>query len=795
MYVLINSVSGQGNYTLSGKVTDEHNDPVTGATVYLQPVGKGTISGIRGEYSITGLSEGIYSIRVSFIGYKSFYDTVNVNSYTTFNVKLAFAPLSLQEVIITDDYAEIRKNAQPLNIETVSDDYLKQYSAGSLTQTLERLPGMSSVRVGSGQAKPLIRGLGFNQVVVVENGIKHEGQQWGADHGLEIDQYAVDRLEIVKGPSSLMYGSEAIGGVIEIKPKPLIRENSLNGSIDLVGKSNNHLLGTSVSLSARKKSLFIDLRATLIDYADFRVPADTIDIYSYRVGLDRNHLRNTAGNERNIHFSFGIIDSNFQSRFYVSSVNMKNGFFANAHGLEPRRINYGLHDSSTRDILHPYHKVNHVKISNHTQWRIHSLKFDLDLGFQRNLRQELSEYVNHGYMPSEFPDSIGMDPFQERFFDKYIYTANMKVSYGLYRNLNFIAGINTNLQDNRIDGRGFIIPAYEQFASGTYGIARYSFSNNSRIQLGLRYDHSSISTESYYDWFPSPVQDDEDNSLGYLQRSRDLDLSFSNVSWSLGYNFNQENLSLKANLGKSFRNPIAKELSANGVNYHRFSYEIGNPDLNPEISYQLDAGVETSLKSFALGITPFVNYFSNYIYLNPGMEHDRLYGNGNQVFRYTEARVFRYGGEVHFHYQPIKSIRLGAIGEYVYSEQLSGEKKGFTLPFSPPPSALLNVKYQKSEMKFLKNMYFSVDYVITAAQNNIVPPEEKTPGYQLVNLNYGGELNLKKQKLKISMQIRNLFNTKYFNHTSYYRLINVPEPGRNFILNISIPFSTRLMRQ
>lgn len=91
-------------------------------------------------------------------------------------------------------------------------------------------------------------------------------------------------------------------------------------------------------------------------------------------------------------------------------------------------------------------------------------------------------------------------------------------------------------------------------------------------------------------------------------------------------------------------------------------------------------------------------------------------------------------------------------------------------------------------------MYFSVDYVITAAQNNIVPPEEKTPGYQLVNLNYGGEINLKKQRLKISMQIRNLLNTKYFNHNSYYRLINVPEPGRNIILNISIPFSTRLMQ-
>ncbi|MGC9344246.1 MAG: TonB-dependent receptor, partial [Bacteroidales bacterium] len=757
MFIL--PVFGQGNYQLSGKITDENNDPIIGASVYLQPIGKGTISDIEGNYSIRGLSAGVYTIKVSFIGYKPHVDTVNVNKNTTINVILDFAPLTLQEVVITDDYAEIRKNGQSLNIEIVNDDYLKQYSAGSLTATLERLPGLSSVQVGSGQSKPLIRGLGFNRIAVVENGIKHEGQQWGADHGLEIDQYAVDRLEIVKGPSSLMYGSEAIGGVIEIKPKPVIEENSLKASVDLMGKSNNALLGTSVSLSARKKSLFFDLRGTLIDYADFKVPTDSIDIYSYRVGLQNNHLRNTAGKEKNIHFSLGIIKSKFQSRFYISSVNLKNGFFANAHGLEPRRIDTDLHDSSNRDILYPYHKVNHLKFSNNTEWRTNNLTLNLDLGFQKNTRQELSEYVNHGYMPPVFPDSAGMNPYLERFFDKYIYSSNISVSYSPFKKINLTTGINTNFQDNRIDGRGFIIPAFEQFTSGAYGIARYSISDKSKLQAGIRYDHTRLSSEAYYDWFPSPDPGTDGNSMEYLQRSRDLELSFSNVSWSLGYNYNQEHLTLKANVGKSFRNPIAKELTANGVNYHRFSYEIGNPDLNPEISYQLDAGIETHTKSFAVGITPFVNYFPNYIYLNPTMDHDRLYGNGNQVFRYTEASVFRYGGEIHFHYQPVKSIQLGAIGEYVYSEQLSGEKKGFTLPFSPPPSALLNVKYQKPEIKFVRNLYFSIDYVITAAQNNIVPPEEKTPGYQLVNLNYGGEINLKKQNLKISMQIRNLFNT------------------------------------
>jgi len=238
--------------------------------------------------------------------------------------------------------------------------------------------------------------------------------------------------------------------------------------------------------------------------------------------------------------------------------------------------------------------------------------------------------------------------------------------------------------------------------------------------------------------------------------------------------------------------PIAKELAANGVNYHRFSYEVGDSGLSPEISYQFDAGLEYFSKKFAVGATPFINYFSNYIYLNPTPEHDRLYGNGNQVFYYTESKVLRYGAEIHAHYEVLQNLQLGIIGEYVYSEQLSGEKKGFTLPFSPPASAIFNVKYQRSKLKFVENAYFSFDYRITASQNNIVPPEEPTEGYQVINLAFGGDIPMGKQKVNISMQVQNLLNTKYFNHTSFYRLINVPEPGRNFIVNISIPFSGKI---
>ncbi len=792
MGIISGLLYGQKPYDLKGTVVDENNEPLPGASVFLSPPEKGAITDAGGDFVLDNLAMGSYRVEVSFVGYKTFIDTLLMEGNKTCKIQLEVKALSLQEVVVTDRYAETRKKEESLNIEIVNDDYLKQNLGGSLMNSLERLPGVTTIDIGSGQSKPVIRGLGFNRVVVVENSIKHEAQQWGADHGLEIDQYAVDNIEVIKGPASLMYGSDAIGGIIDMKNRKIPAENSFGGTVDLSGKTNNDFGGTSISLYGRKNWFFVSARGTILDYGDYKVPTDSVDIYSYRAPLYQRHLRNTAGKEKNLHLSFGIIQDRFQSKFHVSSVNSKSGFFANAHGLEPRDVDTDLHDHSSRDIQFPYQTVNHFKAINSSYYRWDKLKLEVDLGFQHNDRQEWSEYVQHGYMPATFPDTLDFDPDLERQFDKYVYSANVKFLYQLSDKTHFTWGINSEHQNNRVEGRGFMIPAFRQFSLGGFVLGKHHFSDVSLIQAGIRYDYGNINTSAYYDWFPSPAVEEGDTTIQHLLRAEDLDRRFSNVTWSVGYNYNPGKWSFKGNVGKSFRMPIAKELAANGVNYHHFSYEVGDPDLSPEISCQLDAGIEYNARKFAIGVTPFLNYFTNYIFLNPTSEHDRLYGNGNQVFYYTQSKVLRYGAELHAHYEVFKSLQVGIIGEYVYSEQLSGEKKGFTLPFSPPASGILNVKYQKANMKLVEHAYLSVDYRITAPQNHIVPPEERTDGYQVINVGLGGDVMMGNQKLNLSMQIQNLLNTKYFNHTSYYRLINVPEPGRNFILNISIPFSGKM---
>ena len=374
-------VLGQTNYTLKGTVSNQGNERLAGASIFLSPIEVGTSSSNQGIYLLENLPEGKYEIKVSFIGYDTFIDTLEITSDRIFDIKLMEAPVNLQEVFVNANYSEALKRKESLNIEVINDDYLKANLTGSLMKSLENLPGITTIDIGSGQSKPVIRGLGFNRVVVVENSIKHEAQQWGADHGLEIDQYAVNNIEVIKGPASLMYGSDAIGGVINMKSTMLPRDNSFGGVVDLTGNTNNYLMGGSIMLYGRKNWFFANIRATLIDYGDYKVPTDSVDIYSYRAALFENNVRNTAGNEKNFHVSAGIIKDNFFSKFYLSSVNTKSGFFANAHGLEPRNVDEALYDKSSRDINYPFQTVNHLKVINKSEYKFEKVLIEFDLGF------------------------------------------------------------------------------------------------------------------------------------------------------------------------------------------------------------------------------------------------------------------------------------------------------------------------------------------------------------------------------------------------------------------------------
>jgi len=321
---LINPLFGQ-SLTLSGRILVDSGLPLQGASVQLENSKRVIKTDSNGYFTFRGLKPGVYKFTVFMTGYQTVEPEIS-HPNEAITIRLYPVVNELQEVTITKTIGELRKKTEPVNIETVSSNFIQRNLGGSLMKTLERLPGIKTIGIGSGQSKPLIRGMGFNRVVVVDKGVKHEGQQWGADHGLEIDQFAAGKVELIKGAASFMYGSDAIGGVIDVKPAPIPAPQTLGGSIDLIGKTNNNLYGNSANLFGRSQHLFFDGRLTYQNYGDYRVPADRVYVYDYAVDLDKNHLRNTAGRESGLHLNTGYINDHFRSIFYLSNTYTKSGF-------------------------------------------------------------------------------------------------------------------------------------------------------------------------------------------------------------------------------------------------------------------------------------------------------------------------------------------------------------------------------------------------------------------------------------------------------------------------------------
>ena len=645
----------------------------------------------------------------------------------------------------------------------VSHEFLQENFAGSLMQTLEALPGVKAMAIGSGQSKPTIRGLGFNRLAVSEDGVKHEGQQWGDDHGLEIDQFSIDRAEVIKGPAALLYGSDAIGGVLSLYTNH-VPTKPLSGSVQLFGRSNNEQTGASVKVEGRKGRWFCRANATLIDYADYKVPTDSIQYYSYWIKLKDGRLRNTAGCERDGSVMIGYAGYNFHTDLRVSDSYAKSGFFANAHGLEVRLSNID-YDHSVRDVDLPYQWVNHLKVLSHTTWRNDVTALELNLAYQNNLREELSEPVSHGYMPQ--PDGS-----LERRFNKSTYTIGLQLRQTL-GNHELRSGLSGEYQHNRRGGWGFIIPDFETMSVGGYVMDRYTVDDNFIVNAGLRYDHARSHISSYQDWFKTPVGTDS----VYKERSADIRRNFNSITWSAGINYSTGLWVMKANVGKSFRVPIPKELGADGINYHIFRYERGNIQLDPEESYQLDASISWANDVWDVQVEPYLNYFPNYIYLNPTSQ----YVEGLQLYHYTQAEVLRWGLEAQVKWRFAEHWQAHVQGEYLYARQQSGEKKGYTLPFSTPWSTDVGVKYSSP-------FTVSLNAHIVGSQNEIVPPEKPTDGYWTLNLSAGKDFLMGSTTCHVTLHADNLLNRRYYDHTSYYRLIDVPEPGRNVSLMVGLEF-------
>ena len=690
--------------------------------------------------------------------------------------------LLLPDVVVTESYQQRQAKKSALAVDVVDQDFLRKHFTGNFMQAMENIPGVQTMDIGSGFSKPMIRGMGFNRIAVLENGIKQEGQQWGADHGLELDAFNIGTVNVLKGPSSLLYGSDAMGGVIDITSPPVPSVDMLFGDVTLLGKSVNGTLGGSFMLGIKKSFWYAQVRYSEQHFGDYRIPTDTIVYLTQKMPVYGRKLKNTAGIERNIGFFAQYQRQRYKANYSVSNVYQKTGFFPGAHGIPD--VSRVEDDGDSRNMELPYSKVNHLKVTTLQQYAWEKLVLSGDFGFQNNHREEWSVFHTH-YGSQPVPEK---DAEKELAFNLNTLSASVKVRFIGSSSWEHALGWDGQHQRNDISGYSFLLPEYYRSTTGLLWLTTYKPNNVISVSGGMRYDYGYIHISSHEDAYLADYLRkqgyDEEQVEHYKWNSHAVKKKFGDYSFSLGLVWTpSERHMVKANVGRSFRLPGANELAANGVHHGTFRHEQGDTNLKSEQGWQMDASYNLRYNGFSISVSPFVSWFSNYIFLRPTGEWSVL-PHAGQIYRYTGAEALFAGTEATIDIHFLRSFNYRISGEYVYTYNCD---EHIPLSFSPPFSMRNTLTWQR------KQVMLYAEWQSIARQNRVERNEDRTPGANLFHL--GGSLNIPirgNQAIEITLTARNIFNTRYYNHLSFYRKVEIPEPGRNFQLLIKIPFKKLL---
>ncbi|MFI3305659.1 MAG: TonB-dependent receptor [Rikenellaceae bacterium] len=703
--------------------------------------------------------------------------TLSVTAFTFAQNSDSLFHKTIDEVVVAGNLQRQEQRINPLSVAIVEREDIVKHFSGNVMQSLEYIPGVQSMSVGSGFSKPMIRGMGFNRVSVVEGGIKQEGQQWGADHGLEIDAFNIERVNIRKGSSSLLFGSDAMGGVVEILQPSLLSSDALFGEVDLIGRSVNGLLGGSLMMGVKRGGWFVKARYSEQHFSDFAVPTDNVVYLTQIMPITDGRVNNTAGKERSSSLYARYGGSNFSSAISLSNAYQKAGFYPGAHGVpEPSRV---YDDGNLRDVDLPYSTVNHFKISSLNKYWWSGGWASWDLGFQNNHREERSEFHTH-YSTQTAPD---VDPDLEILLALQNYSSDAKVHIAHSQRVSSEVAWSVAYQDNQIGGYSFLIPSYRRFTTGVAWVADYEVCDKFRLSGGVRYDFGKISVDEYRDEYLVDYlysQDYDDSVVEANEmRSYKLNRGFGDYSLSLGgvWSVNPRS-TLRANVGRSFRLPNANELVANGVHHSSFRHEQGDPTLDSERGWQADLGYEFSNDKISLSLSPYVSWYASYIYLQPTLEWSVL-PHAGQVYRYTQSEAFFAGGEVAASINLSRQWHYRASVEYTYSYNVD---ERISITFTPPTTMRNEISWQKGAFTL------AAEWEMVSDQNSVGRNESPTPGANLFGFRAVVALPFISEGATAVVSADNVFNTKYLNHLSYYRTVEIPEIGRNFQLSIKIPF-------
>ena len=722
------SIVAFGQNTLIGTVSDQHSKPLESVTVSIPELHKETITDTNGTYAFNNLPNGNFSITFSSIGYanKTLLITLNQKE-TVLNTLLEETSTHMDEVIISTVFNKLQsQNVMKVEHQSVKD--LQQKGASTLAEGLATIPGVSQISTGTSIGKPVIRGLSGNRVLVYSQGIRMENQQFGEEHGLGMSDAGVESVEVIKGPASLLYGSDALGGVLYFNPEKFAKANTFSGNFNQKLFSNTQGSNTSLGVKTSSDHWKFLTRASYSTHADYEIPSG-------------EKVINTRFIEKDYKIGIGYSDTYYNSEFRYNYNNLNIGL--------PEE---DLENTNFRTPLYPKQDIDNHMLSLHQKFFFRNSKLEADLGYTFNNRKEL-----------EAVDEVALH--------MKLKTASYNVKYYLpkFGKLETIIGLQGLHQTNENNGEELLIPNATTNDIGGLITSNYEWKSNT-IQAGIRYDNRKINTETH------GIVGEE----GYFKA---IDRNFESFNASLGYKTKlHDKLTLRLNVASGFRAPNLAELTSNGVHEGSNRYEIGNADLKNEQNIQADLNLEYGNAHFEFFANGFYNHVNNYIFISPnGTTID-----GNNVYDYVQDNAALYGGEIGIHYHPHPLDWLHFVSSF---ENVTGKKDtGDYLPLIPANKFSNTIRTEFNIQQWLKKGYALVNVDHILKQNNNSAFETTSNDYTLLNLGFGGNINIGKTKFDLSLNANNLLNKTYIPHLSRLKSDGIPNIGRNIILGLNFHF-------
>lgn len=809
-FACINTLIYAQHRTISGTIQDaDTKDPIESCNVFQPKEQIGTVTDDKGKFTLQiSTTEENPILIFQSLGYKqdSIWVLADKDDYLIF---LLPESVVLENVVITGVTKATLIRENPISITAVSPKEIERTTENNVIDALvKNVPGLNAVKTGPNISKPFIHGLGYNRVLTLYDGIRQEGQQYGDEHGLEVDGYNIYKAEVIKGPASLLYGSDAIAGVISLFPKiPDKNDGVIHGKYVSEYHTNNNLIGNGLNLNYSDGRFLFALSSSYKMAKNYRNP---IDGRVYLTNFKESNFSALAGYKSRkgyTHLNFTLYDNHQGipdgSRDSLTRKFTKQIFEGDEDDITTRPIvsDKELNSYKIPDLAQ---HIQHYRLYLHSFYETGKGDIDFILGGQQNIRREFT----HPTMPEQAGMYMRLN------------TLNYGIRYNApkFANLETSIGINGMLQNNKSkDATDFPIPDYNLYDGGLYLYAKWKKEKWS-ISGGVRYDLRHVQWNDFY--VGTNPETGFDIQTNASDPTADLQFpkyqnTFHGTSGSIGATFKAtQHFSLKANIGRAYRSPNITEIGSNGLDPGAHIIYLGNRNFKPEFSLQEDLGISIRYKDISAELSFFNNNIQNYIYMaavadaqgNPIID-----AQGNRTYQYQQSEAHLLGSEMWFvlHPEKLKGFRWDNSLSFVYGTNKNPAFKGKGaegeyLPLIPPFKLMSGIGY---EIKSNRGKWVSLtprfEMEFNSAQNRYLGlsgTETATPAYTLFNLGLRAEIKYNETKsIQISLQANNLFDKvyqshlnrlKYFEYYSYspdghYGIYNM---GRNISLKIIVPF-------